>query len=401
MSFCQYFKRGSFLLLFLLAAIQIDAFEGGIEYLASQRILSNDDIISLVKSDLSDKAIIALIQNSQTQFDLSPEALTKLRNAGVSNAVIEIMILSQSSEKKPSEAPRIPTAYGYYLSDGEALIKLDPRPVIAKIGLPLRAGKSGYAMDGLAGEPSIEVSNKSSILIVYQQNLDVNALCLSELVFVKTKKAYQFNILKTDQRFFSDVYTRDYYDTVEVNLWQPAREIPLSIEPVEGRRGMFRFMPQSALAYGNYAFYHKGEMHEDGTVFSSEPQREASAFYFGIRADVKPREIPVLTEEEIREKRLKLIPFLDRAATGTSMAYGKQQDRQFDSVSKYIKDALVALQAAHKIADEELKSVISKLSDRLEAATEIIRTSPVDAEKELWAIRTEIRTLVKELKRET
>jgi hypothetical protein len=116
---------------------------------------------------------------------------------------------------------------------------------------------------------------------------------------------------------------------------------------------------------------------------------------------VKPKEIAFLTEEEKRENRLKSIPFLDRAATGTSMAYGKQQDRQFDLVSKYIKDALVALQAAHKIADEELKSVIHELIRRLEEVTEIIRTSPIDAEKELWAIRTEIRTLITELKRET
>ena len=57
--------------------------------------LSNDDIIKMAKGDLSDDLIIALIARSPTAFDLSPDALVSVRQAGVSNAVIAAMLEAQ------------------------------------------------------------------------------------------------------------------------------------------------------------------------------------------------------------------------------------------------------------------------------------------------------------------
>ena len=54
--------------------------------------LTNDDIISLVRTGLSEAIIVSVIQKSPTQFDLDPEALVKLKEAGISNTVIEAMI---------------------------------------------------------------------------------------------------------------------------------------------------------------------------------------------------------------------------------------------------------------------------------------------------------------------
>jgi hypothetical protein len=54
--------------------------------------LTNDNIIALVKAGLSDDVIVLAIQKSPTQFDLSPEALIKLKEAGISNTVTETMM---------------------------------------------------------------------------------------------------------------------------------------------------------------------------------------------------------------------------------------------------------------------------------------------------------------------
>ena len=53
--------------------------------------LTNDDIISFVRTGLSEAVIVSLIQKAPTRFDLGPEALTKLKEAGISNTVIEAM----------------------------------------------------------------------------------------------------------------------------------------------------------------------------------------------------------------------------------------------------------------------------------------------------------------------
>ena len=73
--------------------------------------LTNDDIISLLQAGLSDAVIVLAIQNSPEKFDLSPEALTKLKETGVSNTVIEAMTgqkgpLTEGSHQQPSTQGR-------------------------------------------------------------------------------------------------------------------------------------------------------------------------------------------------------------------------------------------------------------------------------------------------------
>lgn len=70
------------------------------------RILKNDDVVSLVKAGLSDSAIIGLIGRSQTNFDVSPQALIRLKDAGVSNAVIESMVTPRAAASTPAPTSR-------------------------------------------------------------------------------------------------------------------------------------------------------------------------------------------------------------------------------------------------------------------------------------------------------
>jgi hypothetical protein len=60
----------------------------------------------------------------------------------------------------------------------------------------------------------------------------------------------------TSPQFFQDVYGTDYNQNVPVNLWRPQQqEIPLRTEHVPERNGMFRSVPESALAPGNTALF--------------------------------------------------------------------------------------------------------------------------------------------------
>jgi hypothetical protein len=57
--------------------------------------LSNDDVIKLVQNKLPDSIITKKIKNSACSFDTSADGLVKLKQAGVSEAVIEAMVEKQ------------------------------------------------------------------------------------------------------------------------------------------------------------------------------------------------------------------------------------------------------------------------------------------------------------------
>jgi hypothetical protein len=53
---------------------------------------SNDDVIKLVRAKLPDSIVIKKIKSSACDFDTSPDALIKLKGAGVSDAVLQVMV---------------------------------------------------------------------------------------------------------------------------------------------------------------------------------------------------------------------------------------------------------------------------------------------------------------------
>jgi photosystem II stability/assembly factor-like uncharacterized protein len=63
--------------------------------ITTEEALTNEKIISLAKAGLGDETIASLIQKSQTQFDLSLDALINLRKEGVNSSVIDAMIKSE------------------------------------------------------------------------------------------------------------------------------------------------------------------------------------------------------------------------------------------------------------------------------------------------------------------
>ena len=69
--------------------------------------LTNDDIVRLVQLKLADSVIIAKIKSSACAFDTSVDGLTKLKQAGVSDAVLQAMV---EAGGQPVAAPPVPPA---------------------------------------------------------------------------------------------------------------------------------------------------------------------------------------------------------------------------------------------------------------------------------------------------
>jgi len=64
--------------------------------------LTNDDVMKMVRVKLADAVIIAKINSSACSFDTSVDDLAKLKQAGVSDAVLEAMV---KGESQPTAAP--------------------------------------------------------------------------------------------------------------------------------------------------------------------------------------------------------------------------------------------------------------------------------------------------------
>lgn len=62
--------------------------------------LTNADVIQMVKAGFNEQTIIAAIKANDTAFDTSVQALLQLKNAGVSQSIIDVM-LSEEAHKRP------------------------------------------------------------------------------------------------------------------------------------------------------------------------------------------------------------------------------------------------------------------------------------------------------------
>ncbi|MGH9845424.1 MAG: hypothetical protein ACREEM_42470 [Blastocatellia bacterium] len=110
---------------------------------AKPAAMTNNDVIRLVKAGLSDEIVITRIKQSQTRFDLSTEALLKLKEAGVSNRVIEAMT-NPSSTTTPSVPPVAKTATPAPTPTPKATLAPQPKPEAA--GQPVHTALEKVAM---------------------------------------------------------------------------------------------------------------------------------------------------------------------------------------------------------------------------------------------------------------
>jgi hypothetical protein len=91
-----------FLVLFSTAPLRLTAQDAK----ASQKALTNQDVVDLVKTGLSPEIILAKIRASTSQFDTSTAGLKKLKDAGVPDGVILAMVDPSSKPASAADAPK-------------------------------------------------------------------------------------------------------------------------------------------------------------------------------------------------------------------------------------------------------------------------------------------------------
>ncbi len=110
----------------------------------TQETLTNQSVIELVKTGVSDAIIISMIKNSKNSFDTSSGAVVELKKAGISDAVVLEMVKVGSKQQNQT---------GKMMSDGStppsAFTLLDGTPVKLRIGRTISSkdAKTGETVD--------------------------------------------------------------------------------------------------------------------------------------------------------------------------------------------------------------------------------------------------------------
>jgi hypothetical protein len=77
-------------------------------FLAAQQALNNDSVIKMVKAGLTDDAIVATINANPGAYDASPDGLIALKQAGVSNKIIDAIVAKSTASAPDSAEPSAP-----------------------------------------------------------------------------------------------------------------------------------------------------------------------------------------------------------------------------------------------------------------------------------------------------
>jgi hypothetical protein len=260
--------------------------------------LRNEDVIKMAKAGLDDAIIIAKIKASACQFDTTPDTLIQLKQSGVTTAVLKAMTdASVQPQTEPRNRPAasdsgLPASYGGFLFDGTQYRPLAPTKISVVVGLRLRAGGNGFAVDGFSGDPPQAVPAPSEIL-VYQQNVDIASVHLARLEFVRSLQAYQFYIataVNPHPDLYPSLFGVDYNQVIPVNLWRPRGQgIPVRTEPVVERNGMFRLVPETTLPPGRYALFFGDSVHASDIIFTTSGGEAGTAYYFEIQQPANSR----------------------------------------------------------------------------------------------------------------
>lgn len=128
---------------------------------ATPALLTNAEILEMVKAGFAEETIVKSIQLSETRFDTSVAALVELKNAGVSEKIIQAMLnpkAAKAEEKSaPTKNPLVPDDVGIFYIKNAQLVEMRPELVgwrSGGVGKALLLGTKGHINGALKGPQS-------------------------------------------------------------------------------------------------------------------------------------------------------------------------------------------------------------------------------------------------------
>lgn len=216
---------------------------------AADEVLTNDAVIAMIKAGLSEPVVIAKIQSSTKKFDLSTNGLIALKQAGVSNRVLEAMLApppgspAAVAARPPDTAP---TLGGVRLRDRDVIYHLlDGKPV-ELVALAGEIKTEAIPFAGVSSELVLK-GRRATVRIVEPQPVFLSAYPATDAVLVRLEPGRR----KDDRNL--KVAGGGGYWVISVRTGVRDKD---RIEVVSERNehGLYRVTPKEPLSPGEYGF---------------------------------------------------------------------------------------------------------------------------------------------------
>lgn len=80
--------------------------------------LTNDDVVKMFGAGLSEGTVVQVIQKAPSNFDISPDALIKLKQQGVTSKIIEAMVAARTTPRSSTQTETVVTGRGVFAQNG-------------------------------------------------------------------------------------------------------------------------------------------------------------------------------------------------------------------------------------------------------------------------------------------
>jgi hypothetical protein len=259
--------------------------------------LNNDDVIKMVQAKLPDGVIVAKIKSSPCKFDTSLDALIKLRQAGISDAVMQAMAEAGApaasstpgpAVKQPPPDPNDPLAEHdpgiYYVrqnAGGRQMSELEPTAYSgAKTGGVFTSGltygikKAKWKAIVRGGRANLRITEHAPTFYFYFEQkhgtLSYSGVPASAFMFGGLSTPSQFTLVRLDPK-------KDHRELI-VGQWSMygassgTREkdvVEFDLKKVAP--GIYEVTPRNNLEPGEYCFFNTGQGAPGATVGMQGP----------------------------------------------------------------------------------------------------------------------------------
>ena len=246
---------------------------------AQEEVITNDEVISLTKAGLASSVIIAKIKTSRTNFDLSTDALIKLKQAGVTDDTVGAMLEAKTGKSIATDVT--PN------SAGAATVGAlgDPNDPMAKhnYGVYLYEEKDGQKKMTLV-KPTVSAQNRTGGMFTSSLTYGISKVKIktnlpgrnAALQIMNTMPVFYFYLdvtsgglntasgVPSDPKEFTLVRFNQRSDNREVTIGKAnvfgakgglSDEYVVEFKTEDLGNGVFKISPVAALTKGEYGFF--------------------------------------------------------------------------------------------------------------------------------------------------
>jgi hypothetical protein len=244
----------------------------------AQETMTNDEVISLTKAGLASSIIVGKIRSSKTNFDMSTDALIRLKQSGVGDDVVSAMLEAKNGVATAG-APSNSTGAAAVVATG------DPNDPMSKhnYGIYLYEEKDGVRKMTLV-KPSVSAQNRTGGLFTSQMTYGIGKVKTkanlpgrsATLQLTTTKPVFYFYLdissgglntasgVPSDPKEFTLVRFNQRDDNREVTISKQnafggkgglSDEYVVQFEAQDLGNGMFKITPSAEMKKGEYGFY--------------------------------------------------------------------------------------------------------------------------------------------------